>query len=151
MTDHTSPIQPDHIPPHQPTPAVHLPPSSVTTSSMMDDQVRINHQKCRQVYEDGFKTWSAFWAATGDNPALPAAYLSAHTVFLHLPALPRGLRLKSDKHTIHADGLSSWGSTNLGCQHGLTRLRRKAQFVLGTRHPVPKRLIIAESPDNAFN
>lgn len=150
MADHTSPTPKSHDP-HQLTLEDNLPPSSITTTSTMGDPVRLSQQKCREAYEDGFKTWSALWAATGHDPALPTAYLSAHTAFRHLPALPRGLRLKSDKHTIYANGLSSWGSTTLGCQHGLTRLSRRAQFVLGTRHPVAKRLIIAESPDDAFN
>ena len=113
--------------------------------------MRPSHQHCRTVYEEGFKTWSALCAAIGDKPTLPTSYLSADTAFGHLPALPRGLRLKSAKHGIYADGISSWGSTNLGCQHGLFPLRRRAQFLLGTRHPIPKRLIIAESPDDAFD
>ena len=121
-------------------------------SDTVDDPVRISKDQFHKVYEESFKMWHALWIiAATSNPPLPAWYLSACNAFPNLPALPMNLCLKSTKHAIHATAHSTWTSTNPDCRYGLTAWRQAAPFNLGTRHPVEKRLFIAESPDPDFH
>ncbi len=126
--------------------------SAIIHNTPQRDAVRLSNEQLRKVYEESFLLWLGHWViAATEDPALPLLFLSAPRLFRHLPALPLFLCLKPGKHAIHASAISIWGSTNPDCPAGLTEWHQKARFNLGTRHPVAKKLYIANTPDGACN
>ncbi|KAK4103457.1 hypothetical protein N658DRAFT_547663 [Parathielavia hyrcaniae] len=120
----------------------------------MDDAVRISEQAFRIVYEGSFRLWFRTYEAAIRNPDLTllAPYLSFSKAFRHFPPFLKGLRIQHSLDRTHnqayATGTTTWWSTN-PCGSKLPPFAMQTRFEIGTRHPFPLHVSIAEEPDCA--
>jgi hypothetical protein len=120
----------------------------------MDDAVRLSDERFRKIYKDSYKAWLDLYRGAIGTLALPTSYLTARNAFRQHPVLPSDLPSNAFyiyNNRCYGTCVAEWGSSSSRCPRGLPAVRHPSLFSVGTRHPFPTQLAIAEEPDCAFN
>ncbi|KAK0609412.1 hypothetical protein B0T14DRAFT_541019 [Immersiella caudata] len=116
----------------------------------MTDPVRLNSEDFRAIYEQGFRTWSAFYAATVEQTGLPSSYLSIHDAFRQHGSFPHDLQLNHIKYAAHsqvyATGCVNWGSTQADCESALPQFQQQDQIPIASRNPTLLSTVLTAEP-----